>query len=89
MHHYSSALYIKLNRASCLTHVGTEGSAPHRFFGVIDPAGFNMVQMSTTSGHWGADDFTVGIAPEPATLFLLGGGLLGIAVACRRRRNKA
>ena len=45
------------------------------FAGVIDTAGFNSFLLSTTSGNWGADDFTLvvrprALAPTPARLGL-------------------
>jgi hypothetical protein len=37
----------------------------HRFLGVTDPEGFSLALLSTPSGHWGADDFTIAFAiPE-------------------------
>lgn len=35
----------------------------HRFLGVTDPDGFSLAVFSTSSGHWGADDFTVAFTP--------------------------
>jgi len=46
-----------------------------------------------TQGYTGPSEFTVSVsnastaAPEPATLFLFGSGLLGVAIASRKRRK--
>lgn len=59
----------------------------HKFFGVVDTDGFSSVTFRSTSGHWGADDFTIAtqIIPAPGAI-LLGGIGVGIVGWLRRRR---
>ncbi len=53
--------------------------------GQIQAAFFQNNQFASTySGQ-----FTLNAIPEPASMFLLGGGLLGIAILSRRRARKA
>lgn len=59
--------------------------APHSFFGVIDTDGFQSVRMAAPEGHFGGDDFTVGVVPEPVTLLLFGSGLFGLGMFRRRK----
>jgi hypothetical protein len=61
------------------------GYSSHSFFGVIDTDGFETVRMMAPAGHFGADDFTVGVVPEPITLLLLGSGLLGLGIFRRKQ----
>lgn len=72
-------------------YVGAYGigeNSPHTFFGVVDTDGFFSVTFRSTSGHWGADDFTIAtqIIPTPGAIIL---GSIGIGLVgwLRRRRT--
>lgn len=60
----------------------------HKFFGVVDTDGFSSVTFRSTSGHWGADDFTIATQTIPAPgAVLLGSIGVGIVGWLRRRRT--
>lgn len=83
--------------------ISLDGGAPvatvvplgRTFLGVVDTDGFTSFTLSTTSGHWGADDFTFARGnpapevPEPGTIFLVAGALLGVSRIARRRARTA
>lgn len=86
--------------ASGATDNGAAGA--WTWMGVSDwlaPAsGTATVQIRTAKGEWSGNDFalddvyaraTATPVPEPASMILLGSGLVGIARAARRRANKA
>ena len=59
------------------------------FLGIINSGGLGGVDLFTSAGHWGADDFTIGtvdtVVPEPITILLFATGLLGMALFLRKR----
>ena len=66
---------------------GLGADSPHKFFGVVDTDGFSSVTFRSTSGHWGADDFTIATQAIPAPgAILLGSMGIGIVSWLRRRR---
>ena len=71
--------------------VSPQPSGNEMFFGIIDYSNsWNKVRVAQSiSGElWGIDEVYSGnYIPEPATFFLLGGGLLGMAVRHRRRKR--
>lgn len=78
--------------------VGTVGAGTdpnNGFLGFLSSAAFNTVRLTSVGA--GADNYTLDnmrykvasqSVPEPASLALLGAGLLGMAVATRRRRGR-
>ena len=73
----------------------TGGTGEDRFFGVFNATGIGSISISNTSGGIEVDHLQYGAAtaappsvPEPATLLLLGSGLVGLGgVAWRRFRR--
>jgi len=73
----------------------TGGTGEDRFFGVFNATGIGSIAISNTSGGIEVDHLQYGAAtaappsvPEPATLLLLGSGLVGLGgVAWRRFRR--
>ena len=75
---------------------GGTGTELWQFFGVIDTAGFTMVEIMDSSGTQDdqnlifADDFTIGVTtvvPVPAAVWLFGSGLVGLSVLARRKQQ--
>ena len=67
---------------------GLGAYSDHKFFGVVDTDGFSSVTFRSTSGHWGADDFTIAtqVIPAPGAV-LLGSIGVGIVGWLRKRRT--
>jgi PEP-CTERM motif-containing protein len=84
---FTSVFQVKFNDGSSQTlniPINTGGGA--QFFGFTD-AGRSISAVTITnvsSDAWGIDDVTYNV-PEPTSLILLGGGILGLARARRKR----
>jgi hypothetical protein len=66
-------------------HGFAEGFA---FFSPIAPAVFDRVRLTTTTTNFAVDNITVAAVPEPATLWLVGSGVLAAGLARRERRRR-
>lgn len=62
------------------------GTAEDRFFGVVNLGGISRIEMTIpASSDWEVDHLQYGAVPEPGTVVVLLGALVGLA---RRRRSK-
>jgi len=65
MRRHSSALYIKLNEASCLTHIGTEGQLYFAAASVGTASTADSNAMNKTQGALPAQDALCGSLAGP------------------------
>lgn len=90
----ASSFTASVNGGPPITVTTTAPNPAHRFFGITDTSPITSIVFSipTPGGELDILDFQVGsvvttTTPEPASLFVLGAGILGL-IASRRRSAK-
>jgi hypothetical protein len=76
--------------AAVLAVVGGAGSATNAWLRITGLAPFTWIAATDSNGNPSAFEFLPAVAanvPEPASLALLGGALIGFAVVSGRRRS--
>jgi len=69
--------------------IAATGSGGSQYFGIIEDTPFTSVILNGGSedSHWSMDDLAFAVVPEPSTFLLTSLGLIGFALANRRRRS--
>lgn len=69
--------------------IAATGNLGSQYFGIIEDTPFTSVILNGgfENSHWSMDDLAFSVIPEPSTFLLTSLGLIGFALANRRRRS--